>query len=130
VQREEAIQARKDLAEIAQEPFARSIDDSKLESMRKQTLRDGDPMAQFFAAKQREEEMKRAKKDVSTGKIIKNSRPVYSGPTAPPNRFSIKPGYRWDGVNRGNGFEKELLTRKSMRSSNKEEEYKWSVAEL
>jgi hypothetical protein len=60
----------------------------------------------------------------------RRSKPLYSGPTPPPNRFHIRPGYRWDAIDRGNGFENMLLKKMSDKNSFKEDEYRWAVADM
>lgn len=49
---------------------------------------------------------------------------------APPNRFGITPGPRWDGVNRSNGFEVTLDNSKAKRKETELLAYKASVADL
>jgi pre-mRNA-splicing factor CWC26 len=121
VQKKEREERIKDYLEIKNEPFARHIDDPKLERIRKEALRDGDPMAAYFEKK----ELVQEKEGRSS-----NSKPKYKGPNPTPNRFGIRPGYRWDAIDRGNGFEKKLLLKINEKQSFNEEEYKWRVSDL
>ncbi|KAK2099505.1 bud site selection protein, partial [Saguinus oedipus] len=127
-----------------QKPLARYIDDEDLDRMLREQEREGDPMANFI------------KKNKAKENKNKKVRPRYSGPAPPPNRFNIWPGYRWDGVDRGdeckrthrkrekekegertgillysinrsNGFEQKRFARLASKKAVEELAYKWSV---
>lgn len=59
-----------------------------------------DPMSAYFNSGD-----KKPQADKSSSGI-----PLYTKPY-PTNRFGIKPSYKWDGIDRSNGFEKEWLAR-------------------
>ncbi|EFX04463.1 cell cycle control protein [Grosmannia clavigera kw1407] len=129
VQREEARQRREMLEEAALMPVARGVDDEEMNRELKSQMRWNDPMAQFL---QREEPTAAAAAISATrgaaGESSRNrsNRPVYKGP-ATPNRYGIRPGYRWDGVDRGNGFEAERFKAINRRERNKGLEYAWQM---
>ncbi|KAF9017033.1 hypothetical protein BGZ52_005392, partial [Haplosporangium bisporale] len=103
VQREEEQARKKRMEEEKFKPLARYKDDEELNEELKDRDRWNDPAAMFLTG------VKKSKK--AAPKF-----PLYQG-NFPPNRYNIRPGYRWDGVDRSNGFEKdyfmELLDRLS-----------------
>ncbi|KAF9223659.1 hypothetical protein BS17DRAFT_705211 [Gyrodon lividus] len=113
-QREEEEKRRSQLEKNKSLPFSRHADDKTLNEELKGQERWNDPAAAFLTKK--------------VSKVPR--RPEYSGPPPPPNRFGIKPGYRWDGVDRGNGFEKKLFQRLNERKRTAAASYEWSVDDM
>ncbi|KAL0944600.1 uncharacterized protein CTRU02_202487 [Colletotrichum truncatum] len=118
VQIEEARKRREALEDAKLMKFARTADDEEMNQELKEKDRWNDPMAQFMTEK--------------TGAGAKGKkgkrRPIYTG-AAPPNRYGIRPGYRWDGVDRGNGFEGERFKALNRRERNKGLDYAWQMDE-
>ncbi|XP_013197651.1 BUD13 homolog [Amyelois transitella] len=114
----EAQEARvQDYLHEASKPLARHKDDRDLEATLKDVERDGDPMLKYIREKKRER-----------GELGPE-KPTYKG-SFPPNRFNIRPGYRWDGVDRSNGYEKKYFETQSKKKAQAEEAYKWSTEDL
>jgi len=122
VQLEEARRRREALENAALMPLARGKDDVEINREMKAEQRWNDPMTQFMG------EDNRGGGGKSGGKRKEGQRPLYKGPAAP-NRYGIRPGYRWDGVDRGNGFEAERFKAINRRERNKGLEYAWQMDE-
>jgi pre-mRNA-splicing factor CWC26 len=105
---------------LQQSTFARHADDDRLEDLRKSEIRKDDPMAAYA--------YKKTKKQQDASGVPQ--RPVYKGPPPRPNRYGIRPGYRWDGVDRANNFEDKLLTSNFSVKRRKEEAYKYTSADM
>ncbi|KAG9017558.1 Pre-mRNA-splicing factor cwc26 [Tulasnella sp. 427] len=114
VQREQADLRRREEEKERKRDAARRADDKEMNDMQKAEERWNDPAAEFLTKKE-----KKGPK-----------RPEYKGPPPPPNRFGIKPGYRWDGVDRSNGFEKKYFQTINEKGRTKLEAYQWSVDDM
>jgi pre-mRNA-splicing factor CWC26 len=90
------------------------VDDVEMNDELKERDRWNDPAAQFVT--------KKKKRRSITGK------PLYQGSFIP-NRYGIRPGHRWDGVDRGNGFEKLWFNARNKVKSKQELEYMWQMDE-
>jgi pre-mRNA-splicing factor CWC26 len=97
-------------------PLARYANDQDLDGLLKNQEREEDPMLEYI-------------KSQSTNDTTK-LRKQYKGPQPPPNRYNILPGYRWDGVDRSNGFEKKYYESIKAKKTRADEAYKWSVEDM
>lgn len=107
-------------------PLSRYIDDEDRDEYLKKKELDDDPMLQFMRKKRKEEQIESA---AAKGEVF-YEKPVYRGPEGPPNRFGIRPGHRWDGVDRSNGFEKRIFEKEADRHASRDEAYKWSTEDM
>lgn len=103
---------REDLDEARFMPVARKIDDEDMNREMKEQDRWNDPAAQFLTRKKE-------------GRSA-SGRKVYQGAAAP-NRYGIRPGAAWDGVDRGNGHEAERFKAMNRRTRNKELDFAWQT---
>ncbi|KAL0633505.1 Pre-mRNA-splicing factor cwc26 [Maublancomyces gigas] len=106
------VERKKELEDAKYLTLARYADDKELNEDMKEKDRWNDPAAAFLTSK---------KKGVS-----KTGKPLYKG-AAPPNRFGILPGHRWDGVDRGNGFEKKWFQAQNARKNRAQLEHDWQT---
>ncbi|XVE89730.1 hypothetical protein DITRI_Ditri20bG0019300 [Diplodiscus trichospermus] len=118
-------------------PFARTRDDPELDNMLKERLRWGDPMAHLVKKKQSEpvlRDLGDAEKMKESGFVIPQDIPAHSWIVrkldAAPNRYGIRPGRHWDGVDRSNGFEKKMFTKQNEKRATEREAYLWSVSDM
>ncbi|KAI9848605.1 MAG: Pre-mRNA-splicing factor cwc26 [Sclerophora amabilis] len=114
VQQAQRSQRQQQLQDAKYLPVSRFADDAELNEEMRQRDRWNDPAAQFLTAKK-------------SGKSV-TGKPLYTGPFTP-NRYGIRPGYRWDGVDRGTGFEKEYFAAQNRRKNVRDLEYAWQMDE-
>lgn len=93
---------------------ARYKDDVEMNEELKQTERWNDPATAFITKKMK-------------GKSV-TGRPLYQG-SFEQNRYGIRPGHRWDGVDRGNGFEKKWWDARNRKRDRQNLEYAWEMDE-
>ena len=114
VQRAEHERQKQELREAKFMTVSRHADDVEMNEDLKKRERWNDPAARFLTKK--------------SGAKSVSGKPLYTG-SFMPNRYGIRPGHRWDGVDRGNGFEKEYFAAQNRRRELKELDYTWQMDE-
>ena len=118
VQRREKEERKRDLQEVKVMGVARHADDKTLNDELKERGRWNDPMAKMLTSKK--------SGGGSGGKTSKGGGKTYQG-AFEPNRYGIRPGWRWDGVDRGNGFERKWFAARNKAKDREVSDYTCST---
>ncbi|EDW38614.1 GL12707 [Drosophila persimilis] len=108
-----------EMAHEASKPVARYANDEDLDRHLREQEHADDPMLEYMR-------QKRKKQDKLDNKPVM---PKYEG-SFPENRYGIRPGYRWDGVDRSNGYEQRWFDKQNERKAMQDEAYKYSVEDM
>lgn len=114
VQNAEAERRKQQLKDAKTMTIARYADDAELNDELKERGHWNDPASGFLRKKK-------------AGRSI-TGKPLYQGPFQP-NRYNIRPGHRWDGIDRGNGFEKQWFNSRNRKADIEKLEYQWQQDE-
>jgi len=109
VQREQAKKRQEELQKQKDKGFRRTDDVEMNEELKAKDMWN-DPAAAFLTVRLPSSCCQMVRVFISLQKKKSKSprRPEYTGPPPPPNRFGIKPGYRWDGVGESSQPKAEL----------------------
>jgi len=121
VQVREAERRKEEVREARFMGVARGVDDVGLNEELRGRVRWEDPMAGLLGVNEGEGKGMGGEGGGEGGR-------VYRGGFMP-NRYGIRPGGRWDGVDRGNGFEKGYFAARNRRRNLKELDYAWQMDE-
>lgn len=115
VQRQQREARKQELQEAKAMPLARGIEDETMNDELRARDRWNDPAAGFLTQK------------AAPGASV-TGKPLYRG-AFQPNRYGIRPGHRWDGVDRANGFEKEWFAARNKKGRMEALDYQWQMDE-
>lgn len=118
VQKREKEERRQQFEDAKTMGVARYADDKALNDELKERERWNDPMAKLITSKKKDSGRR---KGGGGGK-------TYQG-ASEPNRYGIKPGWRWDGVDRSNGFERKWFAARNKRKDREELMYSMQMDE-
>ncbi|KAG9852871.1 cell cycle control protein, partial [Aureobasidium melanogenum] len=117
VQKREKEARMRELEKAKTMSLSRYADDRELNDEQKEQERWNDPALAFLS-----------KGTTKGSKGTKGRKKTYTG-AFEPNRYGIRPGYRWDGVDRSIGFEKRWFEARNQQQNIKDLQYAWQMDE-
>lgn len=120
---------KKAIEEAKNAPFARYEMDQEAEEQLKAKDRFGDPLKLIKSTTIHSSTTQQNYRILTTASGHRYLLPKCKFP-ATINRFNIEPGYRWDGVDRSNGYERRWIEKENSQKDNAEFFRKWATEDM